>query len=51
MGDVHICHHRTGSADSKQGSVLKGRVHDTQLQLLAVTSGDGGIPCQALQKD
>lgn len=40
-GSIHICHHRTGSADSEQGSVLRDRVRERYLQLVAVASGDG----------
>ena len=40
MGSILICYHRTGSADSEQGSFLRDRVREMYLQLVAVASGD-----------
>jgi len=42
MGNMHICQHRTGSADSEQGSTLRDSVRETYLQFVTVALGDGG---------
>lgn len=44
MGSIRTCHHRTGSADSEQGSFLRDRVREMYLQLVTLASGTWGIP-------
>lgn len=50
MGSIHIYHHRTGSADNKQGSILRDMMRKMYLQLVASKDGGNSFSTMANEK-